>query len=57
LGDLVLLQDEINPVMSALLGNRLEVTALVIMNEGKIEQIGSVDSMREFLQRPPSTAG
>lgn len=53
----MLLQDEINPVMSALLGNRLEVTALVIMNEGKIEQIGSVDSMREFLQRPPSTAG
>ncbi len=34
----MLLQDEINPVMSALLGNRLEVTALVIMNEGKIEQ-------------------
>jgi hypothetical protein len=28
MGDLVLLQDEVNPVMSALLGNGLEVTAL-----------------------------
>src|SRR6266852_2817881 len=28
MGDLVLLEDEVNPVMSALLGNRLEVTAL-----------------------------
>jgi hypothetical protein len=28
MGDLVLLQDEVNPVMSALLDNRIEVTAL-----------------------------
>src|SRR5437763_1624459 len=28
MGDLVLLEDEVNPVMSALLGNGLEVTAL-----------------------------
>ena len=28
MGDLVLLQDEVNPVMSALLDNGLEVTAL-----------------------------
>src|SRR5206468_5629021 len=28
MGDLVLLEDEVNPVMSALLSNRLEVTAL-----------------------------
>src|SRR6516225_6418685 len=28
MGDLVLLQEEVNPVMSALLGNGLEVTAL-----------------------------
>src|SRR5437879_5679698 len=28
MGDLVLLQDEVNPVMSALLNNKIEVTAL-----------------------------
>jgi len=35
MGDLVLLQDEVNPILSALLDNGIDVTALHITSSGR----------------------
>ena len=52
MGDLVLLEDEVNPVMSALLDNVLEVTAVTHRNDAIYHDIFSAQSAR----RPATTA-